>query len=647
MNLQALYDLKERLEYAAIAGTGLMQEDFRLRRAVDALAPLSAASPVFGKISAAAKALLNAPQEERSTRLLDVLGLVDAVVYTQGVTNVPGDLEPIAHGCGTYVQASYGELQPLLNALGGSGSGRTSLVQDYWANHPEYFSDFRVLPHVVKALGDNYTELADLISDILLKQGAPIIPLLKEGFDPAGKSEMVRRVRLLAVMTGESENDWFVSILPECKKDVREAVIQVLGYSQENAQLLLDLCQSERGKVREAALRSLAGMDDARAAAFWETEVKKHPSSITALIGVDTPLAADLSTTAMRSCLEKLLGKGKPYSDSELEQLLKLANVFCGKNSKAVRDFWFWVGNHMEQLDELLPDELVRGCGCSLAELLQRCMLLTILRNPCYGVLQMARELSARNRDWFLCCGLMADLLDLDRMPEEVYEAYSPYVARPILFAPESNAQKRDRIQIMRAFAPLAYDAEKKLFCMIYSGVDPIGKERIYKQHLRWLDARWPALLADHRVKQEGQVYNLSNFRAAGKYQIHMESIIMDMIDPENAECCQTCGEYLYKRLKVTGKLTNYLEALLRCKWKNWKGLLAYCAQKENQVAYHRIISVLAELPISNAEKAAELRSVHGLVESGRVSVWNRQWPGERVKYLIAQLESDENAKIL
>lgn len=647
MNLQALYDLKERLEYAAIAGTGLMQEDFRLRRAVDALAPLAAASPVFGKISGAAKALLAAPQEERSTRLLDVLSLVDAVVYTQGVSNISGDLVSMEQGAGTYVEASYGELQPLLTALSGSGSGRTSLIRKYYAEHPDYFGDFRVLPYAVKALGDNYAELADLIGEILLRQGAAIIPLLKSGFDPAGKTEMARRVRLIAIMAGESENHWLVGILPDSKKDVREAVIQFLGLHQDNVQLLLDLCQAERGKAREAALRSLAGMEDARAAAFWQTELKKHPLSAAVLSGVDTCLAADLCTAAIRSSLEKLLTTGKPYSGTDLDLLLKLANAFCGKYSEAVWDFWLWVGSRMEQLDKQKPDELVRGCDCSLAEFLQRCMLLTILRNPCYGVLRMARTLSERYSDWFLCCGLMADLLDLDRPPEEVFEAYSPYIVRPGLFTSESEAQERNRIQIMRAFAPLAYDAEKKLFCMIYSGVDPIGKERGCKRHLRWLDARWSTLLTDHRIRQEGQVYDLSNFRSIRKIQTHMESIVMAMIDPENVECCQKCGDYLFKRIKITGKLPNYMDALLRCKWKNWQGLLAHWAQKESQVIYHRAIDLLAQMPVSNREKAAELRSLDELVRSGRISVWNRQWPSEQVEYLIAQLESDENTEIL
>ena len=100
MNLQPLYDVKERLESAAIAGTGLLGEDFRLQRAAEQLRPLGAASPVFGKISAGLDKLLAAPAGERSGLLLDLLALTDAVVYTQGRTGVAGELEPLAAGAG-------------------------------------------------------------------------------------------------------------------------------------------------------------------------------------------------------------------------------------------------------------------------------------------------------------------------------------------------------------------------------------------------------------------------------------------------------------------------------------------------------------------------------------------------------------------
>ena len=64
MNLQPLFDLKDRLEHAAVAGTGLLDEDFRLKRAGESLTPLAAASPVFGKITAGVDALFSTPDRK-------------------------------------------------------------------------------------------------------------------------------------------------------------------------------------------------------------------------------------------------------------------------------------------------------------------------------------------------------------------------------------------------------------------------------------------------------------------------------------------------------------------------------------------------------------------------------------------------------
>ena len=128
MDLQPLYDVKERLEHAAIAGTGLLGEDFRLKRSAEALKPLAAASPVFAKISAGLDALLDAPAEERGRRLLSLLALVDAVAYTQGTTGLAGEMAPLRAGGGTYCQISYGQIQPLLTALTTTGGGRMEIV---------------------------------------------------------------------------------------------------------------------------------------------------------------------------------------------------------------------------------------------------------------------------------------------------------------------------------------------------------------------------------------------------------------------------------------------------------------------------------------------------------------------------------------
>ena len=162
MNLQPLYDVKERLEQAAIAGTGLLGEDFRLQRAAEALKPLAAASPVFAKLDGGLQALLSAPAAERGGLLLDLLALTNAVVYTQGKTGIEGELVPLPAGSGQYRELSYGQLHPLLEALTTTGGGRMDVVQSAWENHPEFFTDFRVLPAVVNGLGDSYVELAEL-----------------------------------------------------------------------------------------------------------------------------------------------------------------------------------------------------------------------------------------------------------------------------------------------------------------------------------------------------------------------------------------------------------------------------------------------------------------------------------------------------
>ena len=129
MNLQPLYDVKERLEYAAVAGVSLLGEDFRLQRAAEGLKPLAAASPVFGKIDAGLTKLLDAPAERRPGLLLDVLALVDAVAYTQAKTGAEGELEPLPTGDGRYHQISYGQMTPLLTALTSTGGGRVEAVK--------------------------------------------------------------------------------------------------------------------------------------------------------------------------------------------------------------------------------------------------------------------------------------------------------------------------------------------------------------------------------------------------------------------------------------------------------------------------------------------------------------------------------------
>ena len=640
MNIQPLYDLKERLEHIAIAGTHLLAEDFRLRRAVEGMAPLAAVSPVFGKITAAANKLLTCPEGERPTGLLDVLSLVDAVAYTQGTVSVGGNPESLESGISTCVQAPYSVLQPLLTALRGTGSGRAALIREVWQSRPELFRDFRVLPHVVGALGDNYGELADLIEEILLKQGQTVIPLLKENFDPAGKTEMARRVRLTAKLAGERENDWFVSILPDSRKDVRESIIQVLSLCKENNQLLLDLCQSERGKLKEAALRSLAMMDSSDCADFLRREIQKKPKNAAFLKGVDSVIAADLTAEALSRFLETLRC-GKHYDKEQLDLLVILTDALCGKYSSQVHTFWIQESQHMREYAQITPDELIHPGGLSVAEHLQRCMMLCVLSNPCSEMIGLARELSELNHPFFLCCAFLADLLTRD--PEYVFTQFSRFLIPGGSVDSVLDCSGNTQLQILRALAAIKW--ENPGYFLEYRDYDKItGATLKMQRSIPGLDPRWAIHLADAGQCRDIGVYDLISPYYPRIMETTTDYVLMKMMDPENPQLCEICGQYFSGRVRRTGKLSEYMDALIQCGWRDWHGMIVTSVRKENQIKFYLVREILEKLPMTNGQKAAELRELNQLVENGSVSVWAKIWPSEQINVMIAQMEANPDS---
>ena len=429
MNLQPLYDVKARLEQAAIAGTGLLGEDFRLQRAAESVKPLAAASPVFEKIGAGLDKLLSAPAEQRSGLLLDVLALVDAVVYTQGKTGAEGELSPLSAGSGQYQELAYSQLQPLLTSLTGAGGGRMGQIRDTWEAHPEFFGDFRVLPALVSGLGDSYAELAELNEGILRLQGPQAVPLLKEDFDPAGKKEMARRVAVISALEGARATPWLREILPQAKKDVRGAVITALGEDQENVSLLLDLSKTERGANREAALRGLARQDGENVQAFWTAEVEKRPESIELLRDSRTDWASDLAAAKLRTEIEALFGKGSKITPEDQLRLNQVRWACMGKTSPAMLDCWRWIDGTLNSGEKMkgASGQLMNLSGESAGWLLDS--LCAAGPGP---LCSLCRELWDSNRDRlrYFPHALLAALIT--RPAAEVCEELLPYVERSV-----------------------------------------------------------------------------------------------------------------------------------------------------------------------------------------------------------------------
>lgn len=630
MNLTPLYDVKDRLEHAAIAGTSLIAEDFRLQRAIDGLAPLAAASPVFAKIKAGADALLTAPSEERGAKLLDVLSLVDAVVYTQGTTEVAGEIQPLDIGVGGYVPASYAQLQPLITALTGTGSGRMTVVQDAWDNHPEYFSDFRVLPHVVTTLSCTYSELADLAERILVAQGMGVIPVLKQDFAPDGKKEMVRRVRIIARLVGAAENEWYRAILPDSTKAVREVLITALSYSQDNTQLLLDLCKTERGSLKKTAFRSLACMNSPEAREFWETEVKKRPKSAWELFGFNSRLAADIAARTLKAQIETLLQTdGTP--EISYEDLCSVITTSYGKYSDEMRDCWRWLGSQMESLDNTAYEK-PRYAALTLSELLEKGLLVTVLWNPCEETFVLAREMFAPDSYRFVGAAFAADLLTLPA--DELYEKYAVY------FDPARNQEQSPyRARITMLLRYLRHDNDK--FSLVVFPRDSLT-EKEEERHLPIAapDPRWACCLTQPKLAKHYETGSTSPVWHK-KDKLDWDEMMRRLINPRSPEVCQTIGKYFYDLLWQTGYI-RYFNWLMECGWTKWEGVFVHCAQVGDRwVQWYWLKDMLQKIPVSGKVKAKELREINELVKNKNTQVRYGRWPDEEIALFIAQWKAE------
>ncbi|MEY8230320.1 HEAT repeat domain-containing protein [Oscillospiraceae bacterium 50-16] len=549
MNLQPLYEVKTRLEQAAIAGTGLLSEDFRLQRAGEELKPLAAVSPVLGKIHQGLTSLLAAPRAEQGGLLLDLLALADAVAYTQGSSKIDGELETLPGGRGQYQELSYSQLSPLLTALTSAGSGRIEVVQSVQEAHPEFWGDFRVLPALVRGLGDSYGELAELNAQILKGAGPAPLPLLREDFDPAGSKAMARRVEVISAIEGARATPWLREILPQAKKDVRTAVLAALGANRENTPLLLELVQTEKGANRDAVLQALAGQDGETIRAFWKKELEKHSGSVKFLEPSNADWAIELVTGGLRERLERFLDGGERPTYEEGTEITSWCWVLGKKDSPVMLDFWRWADSRMEDIDQL-KDEKDRSFffGVKLTDRLLDILRHTgpgPLRDYCLGLFDSHPAMTR-----YLSVSFPAALLSLPAA--EVFEQYGPYI---LTEEPTQDAERKKTLHIvlLRALGDVWWYPQGERY-NVYGGLSTAEP----------LDIRWIERLTRAVCTDVPRRAGASPFACYWEDVSEFDRTLMRLVNPSDGRCRELMIPYLRRRLEETGLPYHYSRWLLQ-----------------------------------------------------------------------------------
>lgn len=324
MDITPIYNLKARLRAAAVAGTSLLSEDFRLNKAAERFSPLAKSSSVFGKISEMTGMLLKEPSPEG---LLDTITLVDAVITTLGAVGASGELEPIeiTGNSTAVVNAPYSQLSPLVDALTTSGSGNYNTFLEIKAYYPELLNDYRVKPVLIKGLSASYSELAEEAAKTISEMGRNMIPLLKKDFDPDIKRKSVNIINIIEDICGAEENDFYLEQLERSDKDVRQALIYALRHDERNIDRLIELTKTENGKLKTAALAALASFDCEKAAAFIEEYAKKKPVEVVKLMhNVSSKWSSELTARLIDELLVDDKGNKTTLSQAADEKKVKL-----------------------------------------------------------------------------------------------------------------------------------------------------------------------------------------------------------------------------------------------------------------------------------------------------------------------------------
>lgn len=638
MNLQPLYDIKERLEYAAIAGTGLLGEDFRLQRALESLQPLAAASPVFGRIATGLAKLLEAPAEQRAGQLLDLLALVDAVAYTQAGAGKEGELAPLPTGSGVYRPIPYSQLSPLLEAINGTGGGRMNQIKDEWENHPEFFEDYRVLPALVAHLGESYTELADLYFEILKALGGQVVPLLKEGFDPAGKRDMARRVQLIDALAGADENAWYLRQLPNAKKTVRESLLYALRHQPANAEMLLELCQTEKRDCQLAAHWALARCETSASLPYWREKAKKEPDEVLPYMQLTSTETA--TTVTAELFLENMAyfrqNPELPLNDQVWQRVNRLLFALQGKAGPQIAECYRQGAALGTALDREATVE--RSGKVSQEPMAFWCIENTNTRRPFSEALPLALMRSLKiNPDSHLVS-----------LAEQLCRQYggewaAPAIAGALLTQDSAAALARAK-ELLRPGKLGLFQSEKKKRQrdILQDALTGIVWEEATDRHAYVLHLSDPATF-DRGPRERPAYPPLHELLEIGWYDLLIEmggfdQQLIPMIRTSDPAVAKRMGEYFSWRATHTNvDILNYIWPLRRCGWSDWKNLILQNTRQRGEVEFFKVDRILRMLPISGPEKADILEAVNDLVQSRKVRAQGRGWTEEQLQRAINQ----------
>lgn len=623
MDITPIYELRTRLRSVMIAGTNLLSEDFRLKKAVEGFAPLCSASPVFGKINELAGKLLD---DNSPGTLIDTITLTDAVITTLGTTEANGIPENISieSSGAVIVNSPYSQLSAVINALTVSGSGNFNTVQTAWNDNPDLFKDYRVTPALVQGLGASYSELADLAEDILSVMGKNIVPFLKRGFDPKGKKEMVRRVFIIENLCGADENNFYLEQLKEAEKDVRKVLIYALRHDARNIDKLIELTKTEKGKAKTAALAALMSYGDEQAEGtalipFFEEYSKKKPKETAEILkNASSKWTSELAAQVADNVLTDDSGKKITFVEA--------SNM--DRNKLKSKDEWFnmsfaLLGKFGEKIEKIYRDI----DNPKSAENLDECLLKSIIVTNDEGLKALALELnnSPKTKDCYMRAEAIARLLSAKDSSTWFMEHIETQHAKSGMDVQNDPIR---RVLYAYVFTKSTYDSCNDM-CLFSKNKLLEDKYYTFNEYFDIVTER-AVVTKPHEILQpiKGSISDA---------MINASNWAFDMIfrhwgiDKNDKEYCEKIGQYACDRLRnydgtEPGFFDEalYCELITKCGFWNVENLAAdYFKGIKGKCYTVRVQRVVQDIPGDNDYRLAEAHAIIDLARNNKPAWFN------------------------
>ena len=559
MNFEPLYELKNRLENVAVVGINLAKDDFRLKRAVEQLKEYSTAAKVFKQIYDMGNELISTNDEDKCDLFLDLLALLDAVLCTQATTysgDEPQEINTITKSKDYYKELHYSELSPLLYALTETGSGRYEIIENIIENNSKLLNDFRVKNYMIHGLSDKYSEISYIITEELKKQGKEVIPLLKDGFDPQGKRDMVLRFDIISTLCKEEENDFYKYCIENGSKEIKEIAIEALKYSQDNIDYILDLTKTEKGRLKNKAFEALSYMNDDRAEKEWDKFFKKKPfENILYLQNTNQQWAIDYLTNYIEEYVEKLKEEDKKKE------------VGVEVSSLCMMTFKRRTNKLLSLYKELYPYNRYE---------IKRILSYYIVSKVDKEIIDLVKELSEKYEGEFLEQEFLISLIK-DK-PETVYKNFSKYVGvgksqkeikdlfSNFFLGKHSKTKESARIQedfrtVFNIIFHIEYKEESKEYILYWQNIDDYS---VMEVKLSGFDKKWYDII----FELDNDYYE--NWNSYSSYN----SSIKRLYNPDIKGMKEKYGKFYYNIILSRIPYGYDIEFLNKLEWTDYKDFL-------------------------------------------------------------------------